>query len=132
MVAYSFKRRFVGPIQSGSKCQTIRADRKRHAIQGEELQLYTGMRTKACEMIGRAACINVAPIRIDVENGRIELESGTALTTLAELDAFARIDGFEEWGEMRRFWEENHPDIRVFSGVLIRWCDIALPATAAP
>ena len=48
MVAYSFKRRFREPILAGSKQQTIRADRKRHARRGEALQLYTGMRTTQC------------------------------------------------------------------------------------
>lgn len=47
MVAYSFQKRFVEPIRSGRKRQTIRADRKRHARPGEVLQLYSGMRTNA-------------------------------------------------------------------------------------
>ena len=53
MVAYSLKPRFIPPILSGAKRQTIRAiSRRRHAIPGETLQLYTGMRTKQCRLIG--------------------------------------------------------------------------------
>lgn len=74
MVAYSFKAQFVEPIRAGlglptepqirPKRQTIRADRKRHARPGEELQLYRGMRTRQCFLIGRAACTEVTKIRI--------------------------------------------------------------------
>lgn len=39
MVAYSFRKRFGPPILAGTKAQTIRADRKRHARPGEEVQL---------------------------------------------------------------------------------------------
>ena len=38
MVAYSFKQQFAPAILSGAKCQTIRADRKRHAREGEAVQ----------------------------------------------------------------------------------------------
>lgn len=48
-------------------------------------------------------------------------ESGLALTTLAELDDFARQDGFENWRDMSQFWESEHPDAPAFSGWLIRW-----------
>lgn len=65
MVAYSYKARFVEPIRlglepgpwiPGMKRQTIRADRKRHARPGEEIQHYRGMRTRQCFLIGRAIC----------------------------------------------------------------------------
>ena len=47
VVALNFKQQFIPPILSGAKRQTIRAiGRRRHAIPGETLQLYTGMRTK--------------------------------------------------------------------------------------
>lgn len=77
MVAYSFRQRFVAPIQVGlgtiehipgteyaPKRQTIRANRKRHARPGEELQLYCGMRTKGCFLIGRARCTSVSGVRL--------------------------------------------------------------------
>jgi hypothetical protein len=121
MVAYSFKQQFVAPILSGAKSQTIRADRKRHAAVGETISLYTGMRTKACRLIGLARCFHLMPIRIDVETGRIENPSGFALTTIEELDHFAQKDGFRAWPEMRAFWQVNHPGVEVFDGVLIRW-----------
>lgn len=126
MVAYSFKRQFVVPILSGTKRQTIRADRKRHAREGEELQLYTGMRTKQCRLVGRGVCNGVTPIRLDLRNGRVEsLASGLSLTMLDELDAFAQRDGFLTWRDLLAFWKQEHGTIEAFSGVLITWWPLA-------
>lgn len=121
MVAYSFKQRFVAPIRARTKRQTIRAERKRHARHGEELQLYSGMRTKACKLIGHAKCIGVMEVRLDFEERRIEYGSGTAITTPDDTDAFARADGFIDWSDMEKFWTAEHPGVRQFSGVLISW-----------
>lgn len=83
MVAYSFKRQFVAPIRIGlgkevfdaayrsdsvvlrPKRQTIRAiGKRRHARVGETLQLYTAMRTKQFQLIGKARCTVVRHIII--------------------------------------------------------------------
>lgn len=67
MVAYSFNRRFVQAIESGIKSQTIRAPRRRHARPGERLQLYTGMRTKACRLIrDDVVCSRLDEVRLDL------------------------------------------------------------------
>jgi len=81
MVAYSFRARFREPILVGAKRQTIRADRKRHARPGEQLQLYTGMRTRECAIIARALCSQVMPVRIDVDGCRIEVGDREAALT---------------------------------------------------
>jgi hypothetical protein len=123
LVAYSFRQQFRAPILAGTKRQTIRADRKRHARPSEQLQLYTGMRTRQCAIIGRAVCESVSPARIDVEGGQIDAETipwGTTRSPI-KMDAFAREDGFADWPEMQAFWRVNHPGVPVFSGVLIRW-----------
>jgi hypothetical protein len=124
MVAYSFKQRFVPKILSGAKCHTIRSDRKRHARDGEALQLYTGMRTKHCHLIGVAICARVVPVQINLNTGRIQI-GVEAFTEPADLDAFARSDGFNNWIEMQFFWIDNHPNVAIFSGVLIGWRDLA-------
>jgi hypothetical protein len=142
VVAYSFKRRFVDPIRVGlglppndlakaaivgihGKCQTIRADRKRHAWPGEELQLYCGMRTKGCFLIGSARCIEVLDIAltfaakpivsVGTKDRRIEYYDAK------RLDLFARNDGFESWDSMREFWHEEHGSIGTFFGKIIFW-----------
>ncbi len=129
MVAYSFKRRFVEPIRSGSKRQTIRSERKRHARIGETLQLYTAMRTKQCALIGTAKCIGVEPITFDFDWNKIAAGARN-LTKPHELEAFAKSDGFENWNALREFWEAEHNAITRWSGVLIRWDRFILPERA--
>ncbi len=119
MVAYSFRAQFRAPVLDGIKQQTIRADRKRHARPGEEVQLYTGMRTRQCAIIGRAKCVTVHAVRLWVEAGAVEID-GRAMP-IGRLDEFARDDGFDDWPAMQAFWRKQHPDTPVFSGVMIRW-----------
>lgn len=142
MVAYSFKSQFVAPIRSGAKCQTVRADRKRHAQPGERMQLYTGMRTKACARI-RPDVLCLAVHGIEICTSRLLTEGGhlTGLASIAingipldagEIEWFARLDGFDPafapgiWSirtaraGMGNFWLKEHGEGR-FAGVLIQW-----------
>ena len=121
MVAYSFKRQFRAPILALTKRQTIRADRKRHARPREEMQLYTGMRTRQCQIIGTATCERVAEVRIGVTEGWYSVGGEHPFVSPPMLNSFAIRDGFSCWTEMRDFWLAEHPDTPVFSGVLIRW-----------
>lgn len=140
MVAYSFKRMFVPAIRIGlgldvedpepgarrAKLQTIRAmGRRRHARAGDELQLYCGMRTRQCELIGRSLCVGAPPIGIRFAKPhrpveRVEID-GSEIRFAADLDRFAEGDGFETWGDLRAFWRANHPGVLDFNGVLVRW-----------
>jgi uncharacterized protein YqfB (UPF0267 family) len=124
MVAYSFKERFAEPITSGTKRQTIRAERKRHARPGEVLQLYQGMRTRHCRLILRAQCLDVKPIRIDLVEQTVTAGI-ECINTRKALDAFARRDGFSDWDDMHDFWMIEHSGKETFSGVLITWTDAA-------
>ena len=132
MVAYSFKAQFRAPILTGTKRQTIRADRKRHARPGEQVQLYTGMRTRGCSLIGTAVCAIVLPVRVGVRDRFVAIGSNFILPDA--LDGFARDDGFADWLAMAAFWRAEHPDQHWFIGVLIAWRDFApaLPSSAAP
>ena len=129
MVAYSFQQRFVAPILAGTKHQTIRAERKRHARKGETLQLYTGMRTRHCSLIGVALCTDVSRLRLGIEGDWLEARDWR-WHARGRLDGFARDDGFADWPEMQHFWRQQHPGIPIFTGVLIRWNYLVLaPAT---
>lgn len=134
MVAYSFKGQFEDPIRAGTKPQTMRNDRKRHARVGEEIQLYYGMRTKHCRLIGRATCAAVTPVRIDFKRYQVFISGRGCLSGLEELDVFAVRDGFKNWADMRAFWKKEHgkkkqadgtpaPPLQAWSGVLIEWKD---------
>lgn len=135
MVAYSFKKQFGPPILAGTKAHTIRADRKRHARPGEELQLYTGMRTKHCRLVARVPCIAVEPVRLRFSRrGPSELfEVGGVPLSPREMVRFAYADGFDGLDAMARFWWAEHPpeegDTLNFTGVVIRWTPLA-PADA--
>lgn len=120
MVAYSFKRRFVDPILEGTKRQTIRADRRRHARPGEELQLYTAMRTKSCRLIAKARCLSVEPVLLFFIGPPL-IVVGTVRDPQPHPDDFAMADGFADWGEMHDFWRTEHFDPAEFEGVIIKW-----------
>jgi len=121
MVAYSFKRRFVAPIEARTKLQTIRRERRRQARPGEELQLYQGMRTRQCRLIGRPVCRSVLPLIIDIADGGITMiDVGGQRLAPNEMHSFACADGFSDLADMSRFWLEEHGAGR-FTGVLITW-----------
>lgn len=128
MVAYSFQPEFVDPILSGRKCQTIRAvARRRHAVQGDSLQLYTGMRTKKCRLIGTAFCASVKPITLYLPDPRrasfdaVKIADMPLRSSWSKLDRFAKKDGFRDWRELRSFWREHHDNCERFDGLLITW-----------
>lgn len=126
MVAYSFQPRFVEPILARTKGGTIRAPRKDrnpfsgrpggHARLGEELQLYTGMRTQHCKLVARVRCVAVERIALRFGSSLVGFAS-RGLYRLEDLDAFARFDGFADWPAMCAFW---HPALE-FEGWHIRW-----------
>ena len=131
MVAYSFKPRFAGPILAGAKAQTVRAHRRRHARPGEQLQLYTGMRTKHRRLISTVICESVEPVRLTFNRslGPLLFIVGDVVLSSAEREAFAQADGFGQDGiaaldDMSEFWFGTHGrgvnDID-FRGVVIRW-----------
>lgn len=148
MVAYSFKKRFVEPIGAKTKTQTIRLPRKGeykvrrggHALPGEALQLYCGMRTQHCFLIGRAVCMRVIRLTIDLPHSWVDLyeDPGKKPRRLncwdkaeVELDGFARSDGFETWAAMWDFWEATHGSDYLFDGFLIEWGQSFKPPAVA-
>ncbi len=123
MVAYSFQKRFVAPILTGQKTQTIRSHgRKRHARPRELIQLYSGMRTRQCHKIcDDVRCVSEHQILIDFgQEGQIEGIT-VGLLRLTDFDAFAVMDGFADAVDMAAFWTATHGASQRFSGVLIRW-----------
>lgn len=129
MVAYSFQSRFAEPILAGTKRLTIRAARKRHARPGEEVQLFTGMRTRQCRLLGRSTCIQVCPIKLHMAENIVAVEGaldfpevpGEARFEGSGLDIFARMDGFADWADMRAWWTEGGAERTTFAMTLIRW-----------
>lgn len=144
MPAYSFQRQFAEPILDGTKGGTIRAPRKipvrqlvsrriplpprpgGHALAGEPLMLYTGMRTRQCRLIAEKRCLAVEPITLDLVHHQVTLHgSAVVFASTDNLDQFARFDGFEDWPALAAFWRATH-SAEFFEGWHIRW--LALPA----
>lgn len=135
MVALNFKPEFVVLIDGGEKTRTIRRVRKTgNPKSGDRLQLYTGMRTSACEKIRDATCIRVRPVKIDhmgvTLDGR-KLFAGDAPAYQGgpqpeEYDGdFARADGFDSFTNMAEFFEGQYGF--PFEGQLIEWT-LSLPS----
>lgn len=120
MVAYSFQTRFVRPILAGTKCQTIRGHRKRHARPGEGMQLYTGMRTRQCRLITRAECVSVHEIEIFVHSFCLLSVDMDGVPFEGCMNDFAIADGFTGLADMWGFWNHVH-GWGDFTGVLLRW-----------
>lgn len=142
---FSFKPRFVNPIRAGlglrdlepmdrffpsaglKKFQTIRAERadgKRPEV-GQEIHLFTGMRTKQCLRIAPRQTAFVSSVR-DIEiviNDRpyIKLTPGLKLLSPVQLYSFAKDDGFADWRDLVEFWAIEHKGVTKFNGFITFW-----------
>lgn len=118
MVAYNFQRSFAEAVEKGDKRQTIRAQgKRRHARKGDNLQLFTGQRTKACRKLRDAICYDVCPITIFED--KILTFNPQEIHLGDELECLAQKDGFASWIEMRDWFAKVHG--LPFSGIMIRW-----------
>lgn len=102
MVAYNFQPRFAPDVAAGRKLQTIRAEgRRTHAKAGDRVQLYTGMRTKACRKLAEGTCEVSTYCQISEQGVTTGNYPPTAL------EEFARADGFDSWADMKGWFEKN-------------------------
>jgi hypothetical protein len=129
MVAYSFRSRFVDPILQGEKRQTIRhVGKRKHAVKGDALQLYQGMRTRHCKLIMPAVCAGAGTVWINFDVPRVLVNTESAdehFEARPYLDTFAKADGFDSWPALVEFWSVEHfkrqAPSGIWQGVIIRW-----------
>lgn len=124
VVAYNFKSRWADDVAEGRKRGTIRADgKRRHARPGEALQLYTGMRTRACRKLVEPdpICRDSIPVRLDrgLSERRIVVTYAGQEMEREALEALARGDGFATAAEMLDWFVATHG--LPFSGRHITW-----------
>ena len=106
MVAHNFQPQFAAMIIAGTKRSTIRPNgKRRHAFVGEELQLYTGMRTKACILLMRVPCAETGSVEIHHDHIVID---GFRVASEQNLMRLARIDGFASFGSMRAWFDRQY------------------------
>lgn len=140
MVAYNFHPVFEPQIVDGSKLQTVRALRKRHARPGETIQLYCEQRSTNCrKIIPDPVCRSTQLIHIHTSDllpefiASIEID-GIPLSR-PEIELFAAADGFapayfgmfcddgqpasaRSW--MGSFWRKRH-GVGRFECILVKW-----------
>ncbi len=123
MPALNFSAQFADDVQSGAKCQTIRAPRKRPIRVGDVVHLFTGQRTKACRKLGMGKVTSVAEIIIGDGPGRrdvwISNEKKAWWLSIGEIHKLARADGFDCKQSMSAWFGKTHG--LPFHGVLIQW-----------
>jgi len=117
MPTINFKKQFISLIESGKKKQTIRLLRKRKIKVGDPLYLYTGQRTKYCRKIREVICKSVDEIKINYKG--VYINKKMTYYCLEHLDIFAILDGFTDWTEMIKWFEDTHG--LPFEGILIKW-----------
>lgn len=129
MVAINFTV-FQDKILSGEKRQTVRL--KARCKPGDRLQLYTGMRTKACRKLGEAVCEAVFPVMFLADGGLL-FPGASELAAISLYGArgkvadyvtserFARADGFPRWDDCAAFFREKYG--LPFAGQVIVWRD---------
>lgn len=115
MVAINFTM-FPDKVENGEKNQTIRESAK--VSIGTKLQLYTGMRTKACRKLKDAVCKSVTRV---ILAERFAIAHGNTVTTGIYLDDFARTDGFVDYVHMWKFFKLRANQNEEFHGWLIKW-----------
>jgi len=118
--AYNFQRQFAPRILDGSKPHTIRARRKNGYLPkvGERIKLYTGMRTKQCELLREVTVTRVRPIIVhSVQFPGVVLDGRTL--RMYEICDLATADGFKNEYAFFDFFREKRGDS--FSGYLIEW-----------
>lgn len=127
MVAYNFQKQFAPDVESGNKNQTIRKAGKRKPPKvGDQLQLYTGMRTKYCRLLRKVICASCSLIEIRPKNRNVLVGSPSGITiqwnrlTDGVIEKLALDDGFSSVDSFFQFFA-NQSDDGLFEGYLIEW-----------
>lgn len=115
---------FKDKILSGEKRQTIRSVRKHPIKEGDVLYMYWKQRSQTeREKLGEAKCVKIRQVQIFRE---YLIEDQNKFCQIKQyLDKFAIADGFDNWDEMRDFFDKTHG--LPFTGVLIEWDSIKTP-----
>lgn len=124
MPALSFVKELVQKVESGQKVSTIRAERKDGRAPcklGDELSLYTGMRTKSCRLLKKVIVNSMARVRIHEEGVTVLLPAGWRNEVYSEagLETLAYEEGFDSWANMRDWFDVTHG--LPFEGTYVYW-----------
>ena len=130
MKYYMFQPRFAPLIKLGSKCTTIRPFRKYTPKPGEtvSLRMWRGKPYRSEQVEIKQVIINeVNTVHIGLNYFRVfsritgNFISSPFFTSTEELDAFARKDGFCNWDNLIKWFDDNHYQGSMFEGQRIEW-----------
>ena len=128
MVAYNFQKQFSDDVETGKKRSTIRrAGKKLPPKIGDELQLYTGMRTSNCRLLRKGKCTDVNPVMFTRRNSHpifcigviVGSEKCWVEVIPTELERFAAKDGFKSIADFFAYFLGDSDED--FLGFLIEW-----------
>jgi hypothetical protein len=125
MPALSYKKQFVEKVAAGAKPHSIRGWRRRPFREGDTLQHYTAMRTKACRKVRPdTICTAAVPIEINARLRYVILSEGSGYYPAGRLSArqvraLAIRDGFNTVADFWHFFEDTHRGI--LCGQLVEW-----------
>ena len=122
MPALNFQRRFAPLIKSGEKRQTIRAPRKHPVKAGQTLHLFTGMRQKGCEQLGKSICTSAREIILSSFGDDRRVGLLDPYLHCVDGEEIAKADGFQSEKEMFDWFEKVHG--LPFKGSLIKWGEL--------
>lgn len=136
MIQLPFQPRFVDPILSGAKVQTIRQTPKRGVKPGDTLRAFQWLgvpyRSKQWE-IGRYEIVSCEAVAIST--GKVSYPPHRfSIKSDGNLNVFAQRDGLASYGELTQFLVSAYGPLP-FVGVLIKWnhraACLATPSIAA-
>lgn len=109
MVAYNFQPEFAAPILDGTKSSTIRPiGLRQHAVRGEGLQLYTGLRTKSVRLLMRVPCDGSEAIVIHRGGARRVFATWGRDYESDDLGRLAASEGFASPREMIEWFDDRY------------------------
>lgn len=120
-----FKKQFAPKILDGSKKFTIRNPRKREPKIGEQLHMYTGLRTKYSEKItSEHKLTGIQLVSIFLEKRVYHQKDNTKFSigiqvdysslTTAQIENFVKCDGFESTEEFMEYWIKEEGEVKEY------------------
>jgi len=123
-----FKKRFVYPIEDGTKKHTFREDKNDRWRVGMKIHMATGVRTKNYNKFREETCLGIQKVEIKWKNPPADSFSGRSVKVYIDgkditndcdkLDLLIKNDGFEDRLDFFSWF------ISDFSGKIIHWTNL--------
>jgi hypothetical protein len=119
-----FKKQFKSPIKKEIKGFTLRDERKNTPKIGETLYMYTGLRTKACELITSNYTLKyIYPVKIEIFRKpillKIDIQINGNTLSKRDLKDFVLMDGFKSVYDFLEYWTEGKEDIQINKSMMM-------------